>query len=419
MTDSTAPLRRLGVVGLGYIGLPTAALFASRGIAVTGFDVAASVVETVNRGGVHIVEPGLDIAVRSAVASGLLRASIKLEPCDAFIIAVPTPFRDGHIPDLSYIDAATQALAPVLCEGNLVVLESTCPVGTTRAMARQLQQWRPDLRFAAPGHEAENVFVAHCPERVLPGNVMRELIQNDRVVGGLSARSTERAIALYRHLVEGECVPTDAETAELVKLAENAFRDVNIAFANELSLICKHLDLSVWEVIRLANRHPRVNILRPGPGVGGHCIAVDPWFIVHSAPDSARLIRAARDVNDGKPRVVLEEIAQAAKGFASPVIACLGLAFKPDIDDLRESPALAIVEELARASVGRLLVVEPNVDVLPSALARFPNVALTDVNGALAKSDVVVFLVNHRAFAAIAQDQLQDKAVVNACGWNR
>jgi UDP-N-acetyl-D-mannosaminuronic acid dehydrogenase len=407
----------LGVVGLGYIGLPTAALFASRGIAVAGFDVAARVVETVNRGGVHIVEPGLDIAVRSAVSSGLLRASTTLEPCDAFIIAVPTPFRDGHVPDLSYIEAATRALAPVLAAGNLVVLESTSPVGTTRAMAEQLQRLRPDLRLPVAGQATEDVFVAHCPERVLPGNVMRELIQNDRVVGGLSARSTERAIALYRLLVAGACVPADAETAELVKLAENAFRDVNIAFANELSVICKRLGLSVWEVIRMANRHPRVNILRPGPGVGGHCIAVDPWFIVHSAPEDARLIRAAREVNDRKPQVVLEQVKRAAAGLSSPVIACLGLAFKPDIDDLRESPALAIVEELARAAAGRLLVVEPNVQALPASLARHAGVRLVDANEALAQAEVVVFLVNHRDFAMIEADRLRGKAVINACGW--
>jgi UDP-N-acetyl-D-mannosaminuronic acid dehydrogenase len=419
MTASGAPIRQLGVVGLGYIGLPTAALFASRGIAVAGFDVAPGVVETVNRGGVHIVEPGLDIAVRSAVASGLLRASTQLEPCDAFIIAVPTPFRDGNTPDLAFIDAAVQSLAPVLGEGNLVILESTVPVGSTRAMAGQFQRLRPDLRFPSPGSTGENVFVAHCPERVLPGNVMRELIQNDRVVGGLSARSTERAVALYGHLIEGECIATEAETAELVKLAENAFRDVNIAFANELSLICRRLDLNVWDVIRLANRHPRVNILRPGPGVGGHCIAVDPWFIVHSAPQDARLIRTAREVNDGKPRVVLDEIRAFARRHASPVIACLGLAFKPDIDDLRESPALAIVGELAGSGIGRLLVVEPNVDALPAALAQSANVALTDADEALAKADIVVFLVNHRAFAAIRPEQLKGKLVVNACGWRQ
>lgn len=419
MSGSSTSIRKLGVIGLGYIGLPTAALFASRGIAVAGFDVAPSVVETVNRGGVHIVEPGLDIAVRSAVASGLLRASTKLEPCDAFIIAVPTPFRDGHTPDLAFIDAATQALAPVLGEGNLVILESTAPVGTTRAMAAQLQRLRPDLRFPVPGEAAENVFVAHCPERVLPGNVMRELIQNARVVGGLSIRSTEHAIALYSHLIEGECISTDAETAELVKLAENAFRDVNIAFANELSLICRRLDLNVWDVIRLANRHPRVNILRPGPGVGGHCIAVDPWFLVHSAPEDSRLIRTAREVNDGKPRVVLDEIRAFAKRHASPVIACLGLAFKPDIDDLRESPALAIVGELARSDIGRLLVVEPNIDTLPAPLAQSANVALTNADEAVATADIVVFLVNHRVFAAIRPDQLKGKLVINACGWRQ
>jgi UDP-N-acetyl-D-mannosaminuronic acid dehydrogenase len=413
----SSPIRKLGVVGLGYIGLPTAALFASRGIAVAGFDVAEHVVQTVNGGGVHIVEPGLDIAVRSAVAPGRLRASTRFEPCDAFIIAVPTPFRDGHVPDLRHIEAATKALAPVLRAGNLVVLESTSPVGTTRVMAEQLQRLRPDLKFPLGGSADENVFVAHCPERVLPGNVMRELIQNDRVVGGLSKRSTDRAMAFYRLLVEGECVASDAETAELVKLAENAFRDVNIAFANELSLICRRLNLSVWDVIRLANRHPRVNILRPGPGVGGHCIAVDPWFIVHSAPEEARLIRTARQVNDGKPQVVLDAVLQAAAALPSPKIACLGLAFKPDIDDLRESPALGIVNELARAKAGRLLVVEPNVESLPPALASFQNLALTETREAVAAADIVVFLVNHKPFASIAPEDLKGKVVVNACGW--
>lgn len=419
MTASGMRMPKLGVIGLGYIGLPTAALFASRGFEVAGIDVAANVVDTVNRGGVHIVEPGLDIAVRSAVASGLLRASTTPQPCDAFIIAVPTPFRDGHVPDLRFIEAATQSLAPVLRAGNLVVLESTSPVGTTRDMAVTLQRLRPDLRLPVPGQTEENVFVAHCPERVLPGNVMRELIQNDRVVGGLSARSTERAIALYRNLVEGECVATDAETAEMVKLTENAFRDVNIAFANELSVICGRLDLNVWDVIRLANRHPRVNILRPGPGVGGHCIAVDPWFIVHSAPQEARLIRAAREVNDAKPQVVLDEVARAATALPAPVIACLGLAFKPDIDDLRESPALAIVAELGRANFGRLLVVEPHIRALPPPLAQLAGLELAEVNEAVAKADIVVFLVNHRAFAAIQPEQLQGKSVVNACGWRR
>jgi len=257
MTTAIPPVRKLGVVGLGYIGLPTAALFASRGVAVAGLDVAAHVVETVNRGGVHIVEPGLDIAVRSAVASGLFRASTKAEPCDAFIIAVPTPFRDGNVPDVSFIDAAADALAPVLREGNLVVLESTSPVGTTRAIAERFQRLRPDLRFPARERAGENVFVAYCPERVLPGNVMRELIENDRVVGGLTPASTARAISLYKQLVEGECIASEAETAEMVKLTENAYRDVNIAFANELSLVCDRLRLNVWDVIKLANHHPR------------------------------------------------------------------------------------------------------------------------------------------------------------------
>lgn len=416
---SAPQFRRLGIFGLGYIGLPTAALFASRGIAVAGIDVETSVVDTVNRGGVHIVEPGLDIAVRSAVTSGLLRASTRAEPCDAFIIAVPTPFHEGHVPDVSFIEAAADALAPVLREGNLVVLESTSPVGTTRAVAERLQRLRPELRLPVAGKTGENVFVAHCPERVLPGNVMRELIQNDRVVGGLTPASTERAIALYKQLVESECIATDADTAELVKLAENAYRDVNIAFANELSLICTRLGLNVWEVIKLANHHPRVNILRPGPGVGGHCIAVDPWFIVHSAPAESRLIRAAREVNDGKPEVVLEAIRAAAAKQPSSPIACLGLAFKPDIDDLRHSPALEIVARLAGAHRGEILAVEPHVDALPAALANSRSVQLVGIDEALERAGVVAILVNHRAFAAIDPRRLASKAVINACGWRQ
>jgi UDP-N-acetyl-D-mannosaminuronic acid dehydrogenase len=319
---------------------------------------------------------------------------------------------------VSFIEAAADALAPVLREGNLVVLESTSPVGATRAMAERMQHLRPDLRFPVQGRGGENVFVAHCPERVLPGNVMRELIQNDRVVGGLTPASTERAIALYKHLVEGEVIATDADTAELVKLTENAYRDVNIAFANELSLVCERLKLDVWNVIKLANRHPRVNILRPGPGVGGHCIAVDPWFIVHSAPAETRLIRTAREVNDGKPAVVIAAIRQAAAQSA-PVIACLGLAFKPDIDDLRESPALYIAVELAEAQLGELLVVEPHVDALPAVLAGKRGVRLVTIEEALARANVIAVLVNHRSFATIDPAALAGKAVINACGWRR
>lgn len=419
MMGTNAPFKRLGVVGLGYIGLPTAALFATRGVSVAGFDVAAHVVDTVNAGGVHIIEPGLDIAVRSAVSSGTLRASTTLSPCDAFIIAVPTPFAENHAPDLTFIKSATIALAPVLRKGNLVVLESTSPVGTTRRMAEELQRLRTDLRFPLGEDVSEDVSIAHCPERVLPGNVMKELIQNDRVVGGLSARSTEKAISLYRMLVEGDCIATDADTAELVKLTENAFRDVNIAFANELSLICKRLKLDVWDVIRLANHHPRVNILRPGPGVGGHCVAVDPWFIVDSAPDEARLIRTAREVNDSKPVMVVEEILAAAGRQPKPVVACLGLAFKPDIDDLRESPALGIVQALARELPGPLLVVEPNVDALPHALTVHRQLRLTDVNEILDLATIVVFLVNHKSFLTIDAARLQGKTVINACGWRR
>lgn len=419
MTSDIFRIEKLGVIGLGYIGLPTAALFASRGVSVSGFDVAENIVDTVNRGGVHIIEPGLDIAVRSAVTSGKLKASLKPESCDAFIIAVPTPFGDAHVPDLTFIDSATEALASVLRKGNLIVLESTSPVGTTRRMAERLQQLRPDLRFPLVGDEEEDIFVAHCPERVLPGNVMRELIENDRVVGGLSVASTERAISLYRILVEGECFSTDADTAELVKLTENAFRDVNIAFANELSLICKKLNLDVWEVIQLANRHPRVRILRPGPGVGGHCVAVDPWFIVHSAPDVSKLIRTAREVNDRKPEIVVEEVRQAGNKYEKPVVACLGLAFKPDIDDLRESPALAIVCKLAEHDFATLLAVEPNIDSLPEALAGKENVFFSSVDSAVSKANIVVFLVNHKAFSSLDTRMLSGKTIVNACGWSR
>lgn len=419
MTSPNPPIQKLGVIGLGYIGLPTAALFAARGISVAGFDIDPRVVDTVNRGGVHIIEPGLDTAVRSAVSSGMLKASVRLEPCDAFIIAVPTPLDRTNAPDVSFLESAAGALAPVLSKGNLVVLESTSPVGTTRAMARQMQELRSDLRFPLSADCVEDVYIAHCPERVMPGNVIRELIENDRVVGGLSSRSTERANALYGLLVEGTCIATDADTAELVKLTENAFRDVNIAFANELSSICDRLGLDVWEVIRLANRHPRVKILRPGPGVGGHCIAVDPWFIVHSAPEQAKLIRTARGVNDAKPHRVLQAVKHAAEKLHSPVIACLGLAFKPDIDDLRESPALEIVQSLAESGLGQVLIAEPNISALPASLSSVEDVSFADYVDAIERAQIILFLVNHKAFASIDPGKLAGKVVINPCGWGR
>jgi len=407
---------RIGMIGLGYIGLPTAALLASRGLEVVGVDIDARAVETINAGDVHIVEPDLDIVVRSVVTTGNLRATLEPEPADAFLVAVPTPFAEGHRPDLSYIEAAARAIAPVLEPGNLVVLESTSPVGTTEKLSAWLAEARPDLSFPHEAGESSDIRVAHCPERVLPGHVLQELVNNDRVIGGVTAACAARAEALYRVFVKGECLLTSVRTAELCKLTENAYRDVNIAFANEMSLVCDGLDVNVWELIELANRHPRVAILTPGPGVGGHCIAVDPWFIVDSVPEAARLIRTAREVNDGKPAHVVARVLERAERFKAPRIACFGLAFKADIDDLRESPALGIVETLATSGIGRLLVVEPNVDALPRSLAVHENVTLCGLREALEQADIVVGLVDHRAFRELSPESLSEKIVIDTRG---
>jgi UDP-N-acetyl-D-mannosaminuronic acid dehydrogenase len=404
----------ISVVGLGYIGLPTAAAFAARRKRVIGVDVNPHAVDTINRGAIHIVEPELDMLVHAVVSQGFLRATTAPEPADAFLIAVPTPFAEGHKPDLAYIEAASRAIAPVLKKGDLVVLESTSPVGATELVARWMAEMRPDLSFPQQAGEASDIRVAHCPERVLPGHVIRELVENDRVIGGMTRRCGEAARALYQIFVTGNCVLTDARTAEMCKLTENAFRDVNIAFANELSLICEQLDINVWELIRLANRHPRVNILQPGPGVGGHCIAVDPWFIVDSAPETARLIRTARIVNDGKPHHVLDRIARATTRFKEPVVACLGLAFKADIDDLRESPALGIVRELAERGIARVLAVEPNIAVLPPSLVG--KAELCGLHDAIAVADVIVILVDHTPFKRVDPVRLQAKVVIDTRG---
>lgn len=404
----------ISVIGLGYIGLPTAAAFASRRKTVVGVDVNRAAVDTINRGGVHIVEPDLDMLVRAAVTQGHLRATQDVEPADAFLIAVPTPFSDGHKPDLSYVEAASRAIAPVLKPGDLVVLESTSPVGTTEKIAAWLAEMRSDLTFPQQAGEQSDIRIAHCPERVLPGQVIRELVENDRVIGGMTRSCSEAAAELYRVFVRGECVLTDARTAEMCKLTENAYRDVNIAFANELSVICDHLDINVWELIRLANRHPRVDILQPGPGVGGHCIAVDPWFIVDSAPEHARLIRTARTVNDDKPHHVLDRIEHVARRFREPVIACLGLAFKADIDDLRESPAVEIVHALAERAIGDVIAVEPNIDALPASLEG--RAVLANVAHALQRADIVVILVDHRQFKQIDPLWLQAKVVIDTRG---
>ncbi|MDX6286411.1 MAG: UDP-N-acetyl-D-mannosaminuronic acid dehydrogenase [Frankiales bacterium] len=404
------------VLGLGYIGLPTAVALATRGIQVLGVDVNAEVVESINRGEAPFVEPDLAVAVSGAVAMGRLQATTKPEPGDAFILAVPTPFRTDRTADLSYISAAADAIAPVLRAGNLVVLESTSPPGTTRQLSEWLAALRPDLTFPHQKRDGADVAVAHCPERVLPGRIMMEIVMNDRVVGGVSPQCAERARELYKVFTQGQILLTDATTAEMAKLSENAFRDVNIAFANELSMVCDHLEVDVHEVIELANRHPRVSVLQPGPGVGGHCIAVDPWFIVSAAPEQARLIRLAREVNDSKPAYIVNEVVRTAERFRDPVIACLGLAFKANVDDLRESPALHIVSELANRSVGRLLVAEPHVAALPDVLVPGGAAKLVDAADAIEEADIVLLLVDHDAFRGVKKPALRGKVVFDTRG---
>lgn len=402
----------ISVVGLGYIGLPTAAMFASRKIKVIGVDVNQHAVDTINRGEIHIVEPDLDMIVHAAVTEGYLKATTTPEPADAFLIAVPTPFKnnDSEIPepDLSYIKKASEAIAPVLKKGDLVILESTSPVGATEQMAVWLAAARPDLTF--PGPESSytdtniDVNIAHCPERVLPGHVVRELVENDRVIGGITAKCSARSVELYKTFVQGECVITNARTAEMAKLTENSCRDVQIAFANELSIICDKLDIDVWELISLANRHPRINILQPGPGVGGHCIAVDPWFIVSKTPEQAQMIHTARKVNDAKPEWVINKVKLAIADFlqANPTktmkdvtVACYGLAFKPDIDDLRESPALNITKQVADLHAGKVIAVEPNIKELPASITSFK---LSSIEKAEQSADVHLLLVDHKEF---------------------
>ena len=413
---------KISIVGLGYIGLPTAAVLASVGHKVLGIEVNQSIVEVVNRGEIHIVEPDLDGLVHAAVHSGRLRAALVAEQSDVFIIAVPTPFMNDHQPDLRYIEQAARAIAPQLRSGNLVILESTSPVGTTEKLAGWLAEERSDLRLPTIGSLDADVHVAYCPERVLPGSIVSELVRNDRVVGGLTPRCAEKARHVYETFVRGQCIETDARTAEMTKLTENAFRDVNIAFANEMSLICDRLSINVWELIRLANRHPRVNILNPGPGVGGHCIAVDPWFIVDSVPDAARLIRTAREVNDGKPQWVLGKVEEAviearSRHGRTVVVACLGLAFKANIDDLRESPALEITRHLAERRIAdKLLVVEPYIDTLPRELAGRVGVELVEFDLALAEADVVVLLVDHQDFKVVPRQSLDGKVVIDTRG---
>lgn len=399
-------IQKIIVMGLGYIGLPTASMLATKGHQVLGVDVNQKAVDTINSGRIHIVEPDLDILVRSAVNSGNLRAAMEPEEGDTFILAVPTPFMEVNgnpkAPDLSYIEAATRTIAPHLREDNLVILESTSPVGTTEVVERIIAELRPEL--------AGKVHTAHCPERVLPGHILRELVDNDRIIGGTTKAAVAKAKALYKTFCNGAILETDSRTAELSKLVENSFRDVNIAFANELSIICDRLGINVWETIALANRHPRVNILQPGPGVGGHCIAVDPWFIVSSAPEESRLIRTAREVNDNKPQWVIEKVRAKAQRFKDPVIGCLGVTFKANIDDMRESPAMDIVKHLIDEGIGKVIVCDPNVsqDKVP-----FPLHELKDL---IKQADILLLLVDHHEFADIDPQVIRDKVVIDTRG---
>jgi UDP-N-acetyl-D-mannosaminuronic acid dehydrogenase len=406
---------RICVVGMGYIGLPTASVFADNGIDTLGVDVNPEAVDSINQGRPHIVEPELDVLVRKVVQAGKLRAALKPEPAEAFILAVPTPFQGDHEPDLTYVQAAAEAIAPVLQPGNLVILESTSPIGTTEKLSHWLAEQRSDLTFPHQVGELSDIRIAHCPERVLPGQILREVVENDRIIGGVTRKCAQAATNLYRVFVKGQVHLTNARTAELAKLAENAFRDINIAYANELSVICDGLRINVWELIKLANLHPRVNILQPGPGVGGHCIAVDPWFIVAADRANSRLIRTAREVNNDKPHFVVDRVKRNAAKLREPVIACLGLSYKANVDDLRESPAVEIVEMLAKEKVGELLVVEPHINKLPKNLAKL-GLQLADFDQATERASILLLLVDHASFLTVDHDVLKDKIVIDTRG---
>ncbi|MFT3965950.1 MAG: UDP-N-acetyl-D-mannosamine dehydrogenase [Sphingobium sp.] len=411
--------QKVSVIGLGYIGLPTAALIARSGMSVLGVDVSAHVVETVNSGRIHIEEVDLDGLVQGVVSRGLLRASLAVEEADVFVIAVPTPVSEDHAPDISHVLAAARTIAPVLRAGNVVILESTSPVGTTEAMRDELQRMRPDLRMpglpGSNGNGGAEIAIAYCPERVLPGRILIELVNNDRCIGGITPRCARKALSFYRQFVRGECITTTARSAEMVKLVENSYRDVNIAFANELSVIADGMGIDVWDVIRLANRHPRVNILQPGPGVGGHCIAVDPWFIVHGDPKNARIIRTAREVNEAKTDYVIEQASKLIDTRPDADVACLGLAFKPNIDDFRESPAVKVAAALARRYGRRLKLVEPYAKGLPMEFAG-SQVELIDIDEAIERCGVFVVLVDHDVFKSVPLDERIDKAVYDSRG---
>ncbi len=394
--------RKICVMGLGYIGLPTASLLANMGYQIHGVDVVQSTVDTINKGEIHIVEPDLHTFVRSAVNSGHLVADTKPSEADIFIIAVPTPFHNGFVPNIDFVLDATRSIVPYLKAGNIVILESTSPVGTTHKIEEVLQ---------SEGVDTDSIYIAHCPERVLPGKIMRELVENDRIVGGLTPEATQKTVEFYKTFVKGEVLSTDAKTAEMAKLTENSFRDVNIAFANELSILCDKFGIDVWELISLTNRHPRVNVLNPSAGVGGHCIAVDPWFIVYAGGDDAKIIKTAREVNNYKTEWAIEKIKNEALLFEKennkiPKIACMGLSFKADIDDIRESPALYITRELISNNL-QILAVEPNIK-------SFNEFDIVKYHQAIKEADIIVFLVAHKEFKNIDIDN--SKKIIDFCG---
>jgi len=391
-------------MGLGYIGLPTAAVAASKGIEVIGVDVNPEVVNTINRGKIHIVEPDLDKVVKQVVENGFLKASLKPEEADAFFIVVPTPFKQNKRADISYVESATRMVIPFLKEGDLFVIESTSPVMTTEKMTEVIFKERPELK--------NKIFIAYCPERVLPGNVLYELENNDRVIGGINPESSDKAAAFYARFVKGQLHKTNARTAEMCKLTENSSRDAQIAFANELSMICNTAGINVWDLIDLANKHPRVNILQPGCGVGGHCIAVDPWFIVTDFPEQAQIIKRVRETNDYKADWCANKVIETCQEFEAktnrePVVACMGLAFKPNIDDLRESPAKYITSRIISEARADILVVEPNIKIHKSF-------NLTNSNEAYDKADIVVWLVSHKEFLSMPVDK--NKEELDFCG---
>ncbi len=408
---------RVAILGMGYIGLPTAVMLATRGIEVIGVDTNPATVAAVSRGEVPFVEPDLAVAVSGAVAMGRLKATGETPEADAYIIAVPTPFNGDRTADLSYVEAATRQIAPMLKPGAVVILESTSPPGTTGKIGSWLGELRPDLRLPHDGESGGDVFIAHCPERVLPGRIMIEMVTNDRIIGGLTPQCTARAAAIYRVFAQGELLMTDAASAEMAKLVENAYRDVNIAFANELSLIAESLHIDVWEVIRLANRHPRVNILSPGPGVGGHCIPVDPWFIVAAAPQLSPLIRTAREINDRRPHHVAEQVIAKAQRFRAPTVACLGLTFKANVDDIRESPAIEVTGLIAAGLPDtEILVCDPHVSTMPKELSGYANLKLESAYQAVERADIVVLLVEHEPFRTIRHTRLGGKVIYDTRG---